>query len=222
MRSQKNYWIGASLAILFLQACLTYSVAWSEQLPSPPGLSVFPSQLGQWQGGPVVEFDPAIMDKLAPDDFYSRRYRKAAPDGDVQPASTQAEVELFVTYYQTQNRVKKAHSPKICLPSTGWQVENSREVKLDSGDAVNYYLVRRGGQQSLVFYWYQSPGKVIANEQRLNLQRVADRLTKKRSDMAFIRVSVPVSGQGLDRAEQTARDFSTRVIAALQPQFVVN
>ena len=69
-------------------------------------------------------------------------------------------VGLYVGYYGSQRSGELIHSPKNCLPGSGWTPLNSSVVAIDVGRGlpieVNRYVVAHGDERSLVLYWYQS------------------------------------------------------------------
>ena len=118
---------------------------------------------------------------------------------------------LFVAFFKTQRTGKAPHSPKNCLPGSGW--EREREDYLDvtiPGMAepiqVNRYIVSKGEQKSLVLYWYQTQNRVVANEYKAKILTVRDAIRYNRTDVAIVRVIVPVLGNEA-AAQQEAVEF---------------
>jgi hypothetical protein len=79
-------------------------------------------------------------------------------------------VWLYVGYYRSQRQGETIHSPKHCYPGSGWHTLSSDVVTLDiplsthSTVHVNRYLIAKGLEKSLVFYWYHERGRVVASE----------------------------------------------------------
>ena len=101
--------------------------------------------------------------------------------------------ELFIAYFSTQQQGQSPHSPKNCLPGSGWQAVDVGEITLPiAGMAkpitINKYIITKGTSQSLVLYWYQSHGRVVANEFAAKFYLVADSIRYHRSDTALVRV----------------------------------
>jgi EpsI family protein len=71
---------------------------------------------------------------------------------------------------------------------------------------ISRYLVARGEDRSLVFYWYQSRGRVVGGEFAAKFWLVADAIRYRRSDTALVRVVVPVAGAA-EAAEREATGF---------------
>jgi EpsI family protein len=66
-------------------------------------------------------------------------------------------------------------------------------------------------------YWYQSSGRVIANEYWGKFYLVSDALRTGRRDGAILRVVVPVrSGESVNAATKRAADFARELLPAAQ------
>jgi EpsI family protein len=73
---------------------------------------------------------------------------------------------------------------------------------------VNRYVVARGDDESVVLYWYQSQGRVIADEFAAKFYLIADSIRHHRSDTSLVRVVVPVTDHmSREKASQIAVDF---------------
>ena len=72
----------------------------------------------------------------------------------------------------------------------------------------------RGENQSVVLYWYQGHGRVIASEYEAKIYTVLDSLRYKRSDTSLIRVVQGVAGGNTRQATDNAVSF---VKAFFQP-----
>jgi EpsI family protein len=177
-------WRGALVPVfLAAQILLIHAVASGEHPPAPPPLSRFPVDVGRWK---VFREDPVAADiarELGADSLLSQTYIET---------STGSLASLFVAWFQTQRGgVRQPHSPKVCLPASGWTPEVTDEVTFDTAAGaitVNRYLVAKGAQHAWVLYWYQTPRRVIAGEWAAKFWLVADALRDRRTDTALIRV----------------------------------
>jgi EpsI family protein len=119
------------------------------------------------------------------------------------------------------------HSPKNCLPGSGWNpVLNDQVVLERAADGkpvyINRYLIEKNADQSLVLYWYQSSGRVIANEYWGKFYLVAEALRSGRRDGAIIRLVVPLrKGDNLDHVTQRTLEFA-RTLRPELPKFLPN
>jgi len=140
---------------------------------------------------------------LKADDLLNRTY--------VNPA-TRSGVNLFIAAFRSQRNGKAPHSPKNCLPGSGWTQLASGVLPIDVGAGqpivVNRYEVQHEEARSLVLYWYQSRDRVVANEFRAKFWVVADAIRLNRTDTALVRVIVPIANRDSDSAESTAAGFT--------------
>ena len=124
---------------------------------------------------------------------------------------------VYVGYYDHQTQGKTIHSPKNCLPGSGWEALRSTtaSVSTPAGPVtVNRYLLQNKSEQALVFYWYQGRGRVAANEYRVKWELLRDAAIRGRSEEALVRVVVFLSDQ-VDEA--TATEQATKVASDLVP-----
>jgi EpsI family protein len=186
--------------VIVVQAVLFYTASHGESTPLPSPLKDFPTVFGSWtlHGERPVDAETASI--LRADDTMQRDY--ASPSGAA---------SLFIAYFKTQRQGQSPHSPKNCLPGSGFQpVESGRiDVPVAGGSIdINRYVVSRGEQESVVMYWYQSQGRVIADEFAAKFYLIADSIRHHRSDTSLVRIEVPVSEHmPRERASQTAVEF---------------
>jgi len=197
-------------AALLLQAALFYTLSHGEAVPNPRSLSGFPARLDQWVLAKEGVVEREILDVLRADDVLNRVYRNGS-SGEI--------ANLFVAYFKTQRTGQAPHSPKNCLPGSGWVPSVSEIVLLDIPGRtepidVNRYIVSRGEESSLVLYWYQTRDRAIASEYKAKIFLVLDSIRYNRSDTAMVRVVVPVREGDTERAAETAGEF---VRAFFQP-----
>ena len=161
--------------------------------------SQFPNHLATWKGEDQ-RFTARIEEKLGVSDYISKLYS----DGSGRL------IHMYVGYYASQQHGETIHSPKNCLPGNGWYIAERETAIVNVAPyhpfEVNSYTVENGIDRQVVLYWYQQAGgRLITNEYLGRVHLVVDALTKKRSDAAFIRISVPFDneqpaavGTGLD------------------------
>jgi EpsI family protein len=129
----------------------------------------------------------------------------------------------FVSYYERQTQGKTIHSPRNCLPGTGWEVlsPGTAQVQWDGVPrTVNRYLLKNGPATALVYYWYQGRGRVVANEYVVKWNLLRDAAVAGHTEEALVRVVVPVSegrdGRNQERvlaaADSLAADISARLV----------
>jgi EpsI family protein len=185
--------------VLVAQTVLFYSASHGENTPLPLPLSTFPQSFDSWklvQEGVVDEETQAV---LKADDTLTRVY-----------ANQEGAASLFIAYFKTQRTGQSPHSPKNCLPGSGFQPSESGRINIPVAGGsinVNRYVVSKGEDESVVLYWYQSQGRVIADEFAAKFYLIADSIRKHRSDTSLVRVVVPVVGGNREQSSKVAVDF---------------
>lgn len=186
--------------VVVVQAVLFYSASHGESTPLAAPLKDFPTAFGPWTMRADIPVEPETLAILRADDTMQRNY--TGPGGAA---------NLFIAYFKTQRQGQSPHSPKNCLPGSGFQpVESGRiDVPVAGGSInINRYVVSRGEQESIVMYWYQSQGRVIADEFAAKFYLIADSIRHHRSDTSLVRIDIPVNdSMPLEKASTTAIQF---------------
>jgi EpsI family protein len=196
-------------ALLLVQAALLYSAIRPEIVPPSRPLESMPTTLGSWHQVQTGVIEQEVLDVLKADDILNGGYcSSASPDC---ARTGEGSAGLFVAAFRTQRNGKTPHSPKNCLPGSGWVPLSSGELAIDVGRAepisVNRYLIASGSQRQLVLYWYQSRDRTVANEYKAKFWVMADAVRLNRTDTALVRVIVPVVNRDEAKAQATATDF---------------
>lgn len=189
--------------VLLAQASLFYGFSRKETEPAHQPLDLFSFPSNNWSLVQDVPIDQDTLEVLKADDLLSRVY---------QNKKTGEAATLFVAFFETQRTGKAPHSPKNCLPGSGWAPSQSGTISIQiPGQAepidVNKYVVSRGQNQSIVFYWYQSHNRVIASEYRAKIDTVLDSIRYNRSDTSLVRVVVSVNDGDTEKATETGVSF---------------
>jgi len=198
--------------VLLLQAGVFYGFSRGENLPFHRPLDQFSIPASSWMMQQDVQLDKDTLDVLKADDILSRVY---------QNKNTGAMASLFIAYFQTQRTGKTPHSPKNCLPGTGWVPTQSGMIDISvPGQTdpirVNRYVVARGSNQSLVLYWYQARDHVIASEYAAKIYTVTEAVRYNRTDTSLVRVVVGVQDGNVAAATKIAVSFVQSFFAPLK------
>lgn len=188
--------------VLAAQMAGLYAISKQEVVPLRQPLAAFPAAAGAWTMMREESLDEATMDVLRADEVLSRTYY----NNEKREAAS-----LFVAYFKSQRTGQTPHSPKNCLPGSGWEPSESGFVPVEiPGRAepivVNRYLVSKGESRSVVLYWYQTPRRVVASEYMAKIYMVADAIRYNRTDTAMVRVVV-AAGADANAATEAAKDF---------------
>jgi EpsI family protein len=191
--------------LLAIQAVGIHQLSLPErELPLPP-LQQLPVQIGGWGLSDEQTLEPSVLQALKPDGYVLRDY--------VDPGRGNP-VNLFVAYFKSLQNAYGPHSPRVCLPGSGWLVHSLRIRPLivpghADGIPVNEYVLEKNHDRILVLYWYQNNRNVWAEEFRAKLTMLPDLIRYRRSDVSLVRLVTPLQSedgkQELTRCQEFAR-----------------
>jgi EpsI family protein len=206
--------IGVLSVCLLIGAAYLAGASKTERVPAREALAGFPFQLAQWTGRSQPPMADRVLEVLGVDDYIDRSYRAG-------PAEYAG---LYVGYYASQRQGDTMHSPLNCIPGAGWEPVSKGYLTLPvtTGDGatrmitINRYVIQKGLDRQVVLYWYQSHGRVIANEYRSKVFMVFDAVRLNRTDAAMVRVIAPSTG-GDAQAEIAADALATGFVKTIFP-----
>jgi EpsI family protein len=205
--------------VLIIAAFLLFAVgvrAWVSIVPPPPQRKALAELPREFKGWKAVGQDTKLADDVAgvlkADDYVMRRY--VNEKGEF--------ADLFIAYYKTQKAGESMHSPKNCLPGSGWTPVVNDTIPMDRANAsspyINRYIIEKDSDKAMALYWYQASGRVIASEYSGKFYLVYDALRSGRRDGAIVRVMVPLrKGMDQERQQVIAQDFSRDLHPNLAP-----
>ena len=202
-------WIPAFL--LGIGCLLTLGVDRQRYMPLAQPLDSIPMTLGGRSG---KDFEIAENERVAAG-MTSYIYREF----DEGPSP----ITVYVGYYDHQTQGKTIHSPKNCLPGSGWEALEAAPIAVTTTGGpvtVNRYLLQNKNQQALVFYWYQGRGRVAANEYQVKWELLRDAALRGRSEEALVRLVVFLNenvteSQAIEEASRVAADLVPAVFRSL-------
>lgn len=167
-------------------ACAAFFISFHKDIYEPVAkpLSEIPQSIAKWSMVDEARFSEAVLQQLRPTDYLYRVYA----------ADNQNSVSLYLGYHGGGPESGSIHSPKHCLPGSGWLMisEQIKTFTVGAGDLpIVEAIYQKDGQRELFLYWFQVKGKVLTNEYRLKFAEISNSIFYNRRDSAFIRISVP-------------------------------
>ena len=178
---KKQFWLILFIllvAIIYLKVFTTI-----EAVPLPADIDNFPKQVGLFTMTGSSEFSEGVLRELGVSSYINRDYRD--DEG--------FKLSLYLGYYEEQREGSMIHSPKHCMPGSGWNPVESSIVPINvpgSNDSykVNRILFQKGMDKIIMHYWYQGRTRVVANEYIDRLLLIVDSIFRHRSEGALVRV----------------------------------
>jgi EpsI family protein len=206
--------ITITLIIIAISANYGFSIPEAEQ--ARLSLERFPLNIGPWTAVKDHEIDETVIAQLLVDDYIMRTYTNSGGDT----------IGLYIGYFMSQREGKQVHSPRQCLPGSGWTILKKEiyRIKLKNHDpaeaSINLYVMQKGNHKELFLWWYHSRGRIYANEYLNKLYLIWDAITKQRTDGALVRLNMPIN-DSVKNVLKTEIDFCNYLFAQL-PDFIPN
>jgi EpsI family protein len=186
----------------------------NDVIPVREPLAQLPASVAGWTGTDQ-HIDQETLDVLGNGDFLSRGYVREG-----QPAP----IDLFIGYFPTQKTGSTIHSPKNCLPGSGWIFDSSQYVDLQdtAGKAhrVGEYIISNGQMKQFVIYWYEAHGRSVASEYWAKVYLVSDAMRMNRTDGALVRIITPILSDEEESQAKARAECFARQLAPLLTRFI--
>lgn len=206
----------ARVGVIIVLFALTFwgikSVDTVAQVPITQPLANFPKAIDGWEFIGARTLSGTTVSILGVDDYIEYDYR--SPDGII--------INLYVSYFSAVGITGEYHSPKNCMPGSGWQVAEVKPRQLQPATqhsaplVIQDMLMKKGGERQKVYYWFQNRGRIISSEYWEKIFLVWDAILKKRRDGTFVRLVVPVPEGEEKMIDQRAGEFAAEVIKTLR------
>ena len=172
------------IAISLLLGCAAANNSFShvEDRQQQNRLAEFPSRIGDWTAFDEQKMDQRALSELLVDDYLMRSYENGEGKS----------LGLYIGYFAKQREGKQVHSPRQCLPGSGWEkISHEEHVLLINGREarVNVDIMRKGNSKEMYIWWYQGRGRIYASEYRNKIYLLWDAAFKRRTDGALVRVN---------------------------------
>jgi EpsI family protein len=173
-------------------------------------LSDFPATISQWQGT-KSRFDENVYDILGVDDSILYNYYNEKRET----------IQLYIGYYQSQREGEIIHSPKNCMPGSGWDIIDNTLLALNlenhDGEPIKIIKLKlhNGINSQIAFYWFHSRGRIINSEYAQKIYLVWDSITRNRTDGSFVRLLSPITDGNEAQTIERLKEFSEQIIPLL-------
>lgn len=173
-----------AVLIMFVTVGMYINLHQDLQVPIKKSFDQFPTTISSWRMVGESYLSANVQKVLKATDTLSRQYVNA--DGK--------KVSLYIGYHGGGKGSGGIHSPKNCLPGSGWYEVSTNKAELDlAGEKINLVqaVYQKGSDKEVFIYWFQARSKTINDEYSLKLAEITNSILYRRRDTAFIRISVP-------------------------------
>jgi exosortase D (VPLPA-CTERM-specific) len=203
------------VAVILLLATFAFSkgIEFREKIPIKKSLDEFPLKFSGWFSNVRQRMDQRFIDELDLSEYILADFK----------SSDDKNVNLYVAYYESQNKGQSIHSPASCLPGSGWRFDQSGTVSISDipGNPgtmqVNRAMMQYGRSTQIAYYWFVQRGRILNNAYQLKLYNFWDALTMQRTDGALVRLITPVyENEELVDADERLQGFVRAIVPVLE------
>jgi EpsI family protein len=174
----------------------------SEPLAAP--LENIGSRIADWELVAEAPLQKDVLDVLTPTSYLSRTYGRQGSN-----------LALLIVYYANQRSGDSLHSPRNCLPGSGWEIWSYDTADVSAGNRripINSFGVQNGSYRMRVLYWYQSRKHIFASEYLGKLFLMRDSLLDGTASGSLVRITLADTAGDLHGGLQ----FAATLIPKLQ------
>jgi len=173
-----------SFSVIIIILFITFTVTTTLKYYRPESdimvdFSDFPLELDNWRG--VENNTPKyVLDILNPQDLFSASY--VNDDG--------LTINLFFDYFSPDRGYGGPHSPRNCLPGSGWiiQENNTHNIELDERIlSANRLNLRYQNNHYIMDFFYITHFGETGNDYMFKIYEILSSLSFKQKDIAFIK-----------------------------------
>jgi len=174
-------------------------------------LSLFPKKIGDYRFVAAKTSSQGVIDLLGVNDYINYNYI----------SSSGILIDFYLAYYESVGGSSTYHSPKNCLPGSGWGISSVKTVQVSPKEDIDKKVpltemtLQSPDSLQIVLYWYQNRGRTISSEYWEKIYLVLDALFKGRRDGSFVRIIANVPEGKMREIQQETRQFAELVLAEL-------
>jgi EpsI family protein len=181
----------------------------ARRIPEPLAvpLDQIDSHIEGWTAVGDQALPAPTLHALAPTSYLVRAYQK-----------DKSQLGLFVAFYAQQRAGESMHSPNHCLPGAGWEIwkHDSAFLPIRGKQVqINKYSIQNAGSRMLMFYWYQSKSRIVANEYMGKVLLAEDTILSGHTAGSIVRIMLPDT----PAASQEGIAFGTRLVSEMERCF---
>jgi len=177
------------------------------EAPDTMNIEEFPLKKDAWTG---VRDDlvPEFVEMLNPTAIFSATYTNGRGRS----------VHLFFDYFAGQSNPGGPHSPRNCVPGSGWIISKESEHRIDiKGRNVNIgrFYFRRESSEKVMDFWYITRYGETANDYLFKFYSMISSLTFRPNDIAFVRIISDSDDESLESLKEFENIFAEEIYGFL-------
>ncbi|MCD6161744.1 MAG: EpsI family protein [candidate division Zixibacteria bacterium] len=173
----------------------------------PADFERFPMRAGNWIGENDVVPD-FLVDALKPDNIFSATF--TSRNGQ--------QIQLFFDYFAGKNSARGVHSPRNCMPGSGWAIINTTENTINLGNRVipaSRFVIQNAQNRQCMDFWYVTRYGDTSNDYVFKFYLMLSSFTFRPNDVAFIRIIGIDTPDGRKALDDFERQFIGEIYKSL-------
>jgi len=189
------------IILLIIAGALTYTLRYLKVEPDRMAdFKAIPMSQGEWRSEEIF-FSEETYQILKASLSTMRVYR----------SQNRLSPVLFIGYFEDQKYGSQIHSPRQCLPGSGWGILSQRTEEVDINgkkQALNRVIIGAREDRQLMYYWFETRSGTITSEFALKFNLFLNALFMRPTDAAFIRLTVDLPrGTSEKQGEEILHDY---------------
>ena len=181
-------------------------------IPHRDAFSEFPMVLGNWHGN-SRQLSAEVLKTLRPDDYLLADYTDGRGHG----------INLHIAYFVSQQTGAAVHSPRYCIPGSGWFIREQALLNTDVNGhplTFNRVVIEKGAVTQVVYYWFRQQGRNINDAYQAKWYLFQDSLMRQRADGALVRIVATAKPHEIIENTDRRLVAFARLIMPYVPQYV--
>lgn len=200
----------------YMITCIVFAVVSSIHLNSREHtniehkpLSIFPLTIGDWKAK-ESGLSSLVEAVAGASEYYYGDYSSSKGEN----------VNVYISYYESQRHGQIPHSPKVCIPGDGWLIKSITPVILkdryNNLFTANRLVITKFGKTIITYYWLKQGNNMYSQEALARIDLIRISLMENRTDGALVRLVTEVaSGESIHQADNRLLKFSEKLISVL-------
>lgn len=185
--------------LILVTSLVTFSTAAVIQYYQPDSEAVvsfadMPLTIANWVGQ-REEIPQYVTDLLRPKDIFSASYVNGRGQS----------VHLLFDFFISDGSFGGPHSPRNCLPGSGWQIIKVEERSISiNGMTIpaGRFRIRLNERQQVMDFWYVTSYGATASDYVFKLYSMLGSLSLKPREVAFIRFTAPGDPKSVEALDE--------------------
>lgn len=163
-----------------------------------------------WRPGKQIPIGDNIIEALKLDDYLYRQFYTETED-----------IDLYIGFYHSGDKVGAAHDPLVCFQGQGWTISDRSNGVIalpgEDGQQINYaaLVATHTDSKQYVFYWFQSFDSTENSTHQQKLKMFMNKLAGRGTSNAFVRVTTRIQDESMEDAYKR----SVRFVQSFYPSF---